>query len=207
MPAIIDVLAGVNGAGKSSVIGEAIIRNGGEFYNPDKMAKLILEKNPTSTLSDANSIAWEKGRQGIETALTNDDFFAFETTLGGNTITELLLKGIHEHNAEINLSYVGLISVELHIERVKKRVASGGHDIPEEKIKQRYQTSRQNLIKLMPYLSTLYIYDNSTETDSLPKPVKLLQMEERKIKHIVPLEQIPKWAKPLLTVALKIDSK
>ena len=205
MSAVINVLAGVNGAGKSSVAGEALLKKGVQFFNPDNMARQIREKNSTCSLTEANSLAWQMGCQGLERALANDDFFAFETTLGGHTITDLLLSGARLNNVVIHLSYMGLNSVELHIERVKKRVETGGHDISEQKIKERYQTSRENLIRLMPHLSSLYIYDNSAEADPEPSPVKLLYMNNGKIKTCAPIEEIADWAKPLLAMAIKID--
>lgn len=206
MSARIVVLAGVNGAGKSSVAGEAIRRRGGEFFNPDITARTLLDSNPGMTSEQANAQAWEFGRRGLERALAQGEFFAFETTLGGNTIADMLRNGAKQ-NAEIHMSFVGLASPELHIQRVKSRVAAGGHDIPEQKIRERYQTSRENLIRLMPHLASLRVYDNSAEAD--PKrgrrtaPILLLHMDGGKLVKHAPLEQIPAWAKPLLAVALK----
>ncbi len=85
--------------------------------------------------------------------------FAFETTLGRSTITSLLetalLSGI-----EVRIAYVGLSSPELHIARVRSRVEKGGHDIPEERIRDRYDRGRLNLIRLLPRLTELRVYDN-----------------------------------------------
>jgi len=203
--ATIVVLAGVNGAGKSSIAGTSILDKGGLFFDPDSMARAIRLNNPACSPVEANGLAWEMGRRGLEQALAQGEFFAFETTLGGNTITSLLLAGAKQQ-AEIHLSYIGLDTENHHIERVRRRVAAGGHDIPEDKIRERYRTSRENLIKLMPHLSTLRIYDNSANANPEPQPVLLLNMVKGKIKSHAPLEQIPAWAKPLLAVALKINS-
>lgn len=200
------MLAGVNGAGKSSVAGEAILKAGGEFYNPDKMAQRLRQIQPTYSQEQANALVWEMGRQGLERALIQEKFFAFETTLGGKTITRMLISGAQQ-GAEIHLNFVGLDSVELHIERVRKRVAAGGHPITEEAIRKRYRTSRDNLISLIPYLATLQIYDNSAEADPElglnPEPVRLLRMEHNVITYHAPLDRIPTWAKPLLAAAFK----
>ena len=45
----IHVLAGVNGAGKSSIGGAAVRQHGGEYFNPDEAARALREKNPTLT--------------------------------------------------------------------------------------------------------------------------------------------------------------
>jgi predicted ABC-type ATPase len=58
-----------------------------------------------------------------------------------------------------------LSSPELHIARVRSRVAKGGHDIPDAKIRDRYDRSRLNLIQLMPKLTELRVYDNTREAD------------------------------------------
>ena len=60
---------------------------------------------------------------------------------------------------------MGLASTELHIARVRSRVARGGHDIPEEKIRERYARSLLNLILVLPKLTELRVYDNSHEAD------------------------------------------
>jgi predicted ABC-type ATPase len=65
----------------------------------------------------------------------------------------------------VRVWYVGLSSPELHIARVRARVAKGGHDIPEPRIRERYDASRLNLIRLLPRLSELWVYDNSVEAD------------------------------------------
>ncbi|MGH8539852.1 MAG: zeta toxin family protein [Stenotrophobium sp.] len=206
MSARIVVLAGVNGAGKSSVAGEAIRSSSGEFFNPDSAAGVLYDGNPGMSREQANAQAWDLGRRGLERALANGEFFAFETTLGANTIPAMLLAGA-DQGAEIHVSYVGLASPELHIQRVNSRVAAGGHDIPEKKIRERYVTSRENLIRLMPHLTSLRIYDNSAESDpkrrGCPAPLLLLQMSGGRIVQHVPLDQVPAWAKPLLAAALR----
>jgi len=206
VPACIVVVAGVNGAGKSSIAGDAILKKGGRFFNPDEMARQIRQNNPACPPEEANSQAWQLGRRGLQRALSEGGFFAFETTLGGNTITALLLDGAG-HQAEIHMSYIGLDSVERHIERVSQRVAAGGHDIAEDTIRERYRSSRENLIRLIPDLSSLRIYDNSTNANPEPEPVLLLHMVKGIVKSHAPLEQIPLWAKPLLAVALTSKSR
>lgn len=205
IPAQIVVLAGVNGAGKSSVAGAAIRAEGGEFFDPDSAAREVLAANPSLAAAEANARAWEIGRSRLERALTQGEFFAFETTLGGKTICDLLLAGA-ARGAEIHLSFVGLASPELHIERVRRRVVAGGHDIPEEKIRQRFTTSRENLVRLLPHLATLYLYDNSAEAAPKkglrPTLLLLLHMESGKVVRRVMLDQVPGWAKPILAAAL-----
>lgn len=108
--------------------------------------------------------------------------------------------------ARIHLSYVGLRSEAPHIERVRARVAAGGHDIPQETIRRRYRTSRAHLIQLISVLASLRVYDNSEEADpargSLPPPLLLLHRERQRVVYHAPLERIPDWAKPILGTVL-----
>lgn len=207
MPARIFVLAGVNGAGKSSVGGAALLQKKVEYFNPDQVARSLLDADPGLSAQQANGRAWELGRKGLERALAEGLNFAFETTLGARTIPQMLLDGARQ-GAQIHLWYAGLASPELHLQRVQARVAAGGHDIPEAKIRERYDTSRANLIRLLPHLASLRIYDNSAEGDpqagQRPKPVLLLHMEAGRVVTHIPLAQVPQWAKPVMAAALKL---
>ena len=53
----ITVLAGVNGAGKSSVAGAYIRQKGGDYYNPDEFTRSLLAQNPGLAPAEANSLA------------------------------------------------------------------------------------------------------------------------------------------------------
>ena len=206
MPARLFVLAGVNGAGKSSIGGAAIQASGAEFFNPDIAAARLREQQPQLSAEQVNGLAWTLGRQGLEKALAESLTYAFETTLGGNSIVKLLLDGARA-GAEVHLWYAGLATPELHLRRIKARVAAGGHDIPEAKVRERFDASRSNLVKLMPHLASLRLYDNSFEADPRagrrPQPVLLLQMLRGRVIAHAPLRSVPAWAKPLLAVALR----
>ena len=84
------VLAGVNGAGKSSIGGAAFRAFGADYYNPDEAARALMGANPGLSQSDANSAAWHQGKRLLEQAMARRLDFAFETTLGANTIPRLL---------------------------------------------------------------------------------------------------------------------
>ncbi len=200
------VLAGTNGAGKSSIAGAMLLRTGVEFFNPDQATRLILARNPGATRADANSAAWQQGKRLLERAIAERLTFAFETTLGGNTMAALLERALAS-GIEVRIWYVGLTTPELHLARVRARVTKGGHDIPEAQIRARYDSSRLNLIHLVPKLTELRVYDNSTEADphtgAAPEPQLLLHMVRGKIVRSGVLAQTPEWAKPILTVAMK----
>jgi len=201
-------LAGTNGAGKSSIAGATFLAQGAEYFNPDEAARHILSANPEITQAEANSAAWRQGRRLLEHAIAERMSIAFETTLGGVTITALLDSALSA-GIEVRIWYVGLATAELHIARVRARVAKGGHDIPEARIRERYDGSRLNLIRLMPRLSELRLYDNSEEADPdagvAPEPKLLLHMAHGKIVRLCTLAGTPEWAKPILGAAIKLQ--
>jgi predicted ABC-type ATPase len=203
----IHVLAGVNGAGKSSIGGAAVRHHGGEYFNPDETARALREKDPALTQAEANGAAWRQGVRLLKWAIEKRLDFTFETTLGGNTITRLLVQAT-EQSIEVHVWYVGLSSPELHIARVQVRVSRGGHDIPAHDIHRRYEHSRLNLIALLPLLTTLHMYDNSTDADPSagrsPKLKSVLHMEHRRILGPPGLASTPNWAKPIVAAALKL---
>lgn len=201
------VLAGVNGAGKSSIAGAAFRDNGTDYYNPDEAARALKAANPGLSQTQANSTAWHRGRDLLERAIAGGLDFAFETTLGASTIPRLLI-GAAGQGTEVHVWYAGLATPELHIARVRARVARGGHDIPEEAIRRRFGHSRLNLIMLLPVLASLRVYDNSAEADPavgrLPQPLQVLHMARGRILNPQDLPQVPDWAKPIAAAAMKI---
>jgi len=206
-PSRIYVIAGVNGAGKSSIAGAMFRSEGGDYYNPDEAARKLLAASPRLTQSEANARAWQRGRDLLEQSIDKSLDFAFETTLGGNTITRLLADAA-ARGVLLYVWYVGLSNLDLHIRRVRARVRKGGHDIPEETIRRRFDHSRRNLIALLPGLTALRMYDNSTEADpaagKAPQLTPVLLMEHRKILNPQDLPRAPDWAKPIVAAALKM---
>jgi len=201
------VLAGVNGSGKSSVGGAALELRGVVYYNPDDAAKKLRELHPNLTQEMANGHAWTLGKEMLEDAIAGKKTYAFETTLGGSTITQLLLQAA-DAGLKVKIWYVGLLSVELNIARVRARVARGGHDIPEADIRRRWDDSRRNLITLLPKLSGLKLYDNSFVADphkgECPRPRLLLSIANRRITAPADLSEAPEWARPIIEAALQM---
>jgi predicted ABC-type ATPase len=199
----ITVLAGTNGAGRSSIGGAMLAGAATPLYNPDVETQALMSANPGISPSEANATAWRIGKERLQSAIANRHSFNFETTLGGATITLLLVQA-HKSGLRVRMWYCGLGSAELHIQRVKARVRRGGHDIPETKIRERYDASRRNLCTLLPSLDELVVYDNSTDADphvgQQPQPVKLLHYRDGQILYRI--ASMPEWAKPIAAVAL-----
>lgn len=201
------VLAGVNGAGKSSLGGALIRASGGQYYNPDEIAARLVAVNPRLELARANALAWLKGTELLQRAIGEHLDFAIETTLGGATIPRMLTEAA-DAGFQVRIMYVGLSSPELHLQRIRNRVASGGHDIPEIDVRRRWRHSRMNLISLLPALTELRVFDNSVDGDpktgQTPRPVRVLHVADKQIAAPPDLAGVPVWARPIAAAAIKL---
>lgn len=204
------MLAGVNGAGKSSIGGAFLRARGASYFNPDEVAREILASRPELGQREANSLAWHKGRDLLQAAIDDRHDFNFESTLGAHTIPAMLEKAASA-GARVHVWYVGLDTPERHITRVKARHKAGGHDIPEADIRRRYETSRENLVWLLPKLASLLVYDNSTEADPKigrqPRPKLVLHMLEGRVIGPDDLAATPDWAKAIVARAIQMQKR
>jgi predicted ABC-type ATPase len=179
---------------------------GGDYYNPDEAARELMTANSGIDQTTANAVAWRQGARLLERAIHERLDFALETTLGGSTISRLLSDAASQ-GIEVRVWYVGLSSADAHVERVRRRVRGGGHDIPEADIRRRWRHSRQNLVQLLPVLAELRVYDNSAHADPAeghpPRPVLVLHVDHGEIVGPPELSATPGWAKPIVAAAQK----
>ncbi|GAB2507714.1 hypothetical protein [Lysobacter humi (ex Lee et al. 2017)] len=209
---VVFVLAGVNGAGKSSVGGlhlESLGVDRDDWYNPDEATRTYIAAGLSP--DEANSRAWHEGRERLEIALDRRRSHAFETTLGGRTIPALLARAADTH--DVMMWFCGLDSLERHLARVAARVARGGHHIDEAKIRARWESSLRNLIDLLPHLAVLGVYDNSEEAGAdgvVPTPRRVLQVEDGHVLYPTTpreLADTPRWAMPVVERALQLEGR
>lgn len=209
---VVFVLAGVNGAGKSSLGGlhlESLGVGRDDWYNPDDATRLYIAAGMSP--DQANSRAWHEGRERLEIALERRRSHAFETTLGGRTIPALLARAAATH--DVMMWFCGLDSLERHIARVAARVARGGHHIEDAKIRARWDSSLRNLIDLLPHLAVLGVYDNSEEAGPdgvVPTPRRVLQVDGGQVLHPTTpreLADTPSWAMPVVERALQLAGR
>lgn len=204
------VAAGTNGAGKSVIAGEFLAaRAKGGYFNPDLAAKAMMDRDGI-TLAEANARAWNRGFDLLNRSIERNEDFSFETTLGGNSITQALLRAAAS-GLDVYIFYVGLDSPDRHIDRVTARVIRGGHPIPAAKIRERYPKSLANLFRLLACASEVRIYDNSDESaDGNPRARLVLSMSRQRIVK-PPLDELvataPAWAKPVVAAAIRIHEQ
>jgi predicted ABC-type ATPase len=199
---MITVIAGVNGAGKSSIAGASIRCAGGDYFNPDEVARRLMAADAKLSQIDANAQAWKTGYDQLTRAIDDGQDYTFETTLGGNSVCQLLHRAI-DQGQEVRIFFCGLASPELHITRVAERVAKGGHDIPEAKIRERWIHAIHNMMGLIPRCTAVRVFDNSIPADTDgPHPVCLFALQGDHFDSR-PVKPMPDWAKPLAGAAIK----
>lgn len=209
---VLFVLAGVNGAGKSSIGGSLLQHASLTWFNPDTFARELIATTGCDQ-ETANAYAWAEGVRRLDDAVAQRRTYAFETTLGGRTIAAKIREATRTH--DVLIWFCGLDSPDRHIARVRLRVAQGGHDIPESTIRARYPRAQRNVIDLMPHLAHLRVYDNSAEVaigDAVPDPILVLALEGGRltwpsIDERDTLARTPEWAKPLVEAALSLDER
>jgi predicted ABC-type ATPase len=207
---VLFVLAGVNGAGKSSIGGFLLEQAGATWFNPDAFARELAARTG-GRQQDANAEAWAEGFRRLDEAMAEGRDYAFETTLGGRTVPDRIRSAAATH--DILIWFCGLSSPDLHVRRVRARVEAGGHDIPEASIRERHPRAIRNLIGLVPHLAHLHVYDNSAEAapgEAIPDPVLVLEMRHGAVVFPAPddakaLRRTPDWARPIVEAALLLE--
>lgn len=128
------IISGCNGAGKTTasftVLPEML--NCQEFVNADEIARGLSPFQPEKVAVEAGRIMLQR----IDELIKKQTDFGIETTLATRSYTQTIKKS-KSQGYNITLVYFWLSSPELAIARVKRRVAEGGHNIPEEVIRRR----------------------------------------------------------------------
>lgn len=143
------VFAGPNGSGKSTVT--TLAKTIGAYVNADD----IKRTNSCSDL-EAAQLAEELRNRFVDEGVS----FTFETVLSTRRNLELLQRA-KEKGFFIRCIYVLTSNPAINVLRVKSRVASGGHDVPRDKIYSRYEKALSLIPELIQVCDVCHIYDNT----------------------------------------------
>jgi len=141
------IIAGPNGAGKTTFATKFLPKyiECMEFVNADLIAGALSPFSPDRAAFRAGRLMLEQ----IQLLAERNRDFGFETTLAGKR-------------------YVWIHSIDIALERIAARVKMGGHNVPEDIVRRRYQNGLSNFSKLYRPLTDFWaIYDNSTDTPHL----------------------------------------
>lgn len=162
------IVAGPNGSGKSSVYLDADLEWNGRsvwIVNPDLLAARVREVE-NMALGEANLAAVVRIEAWLEASIAVHKTIGVETVLSTDKYRRLVDKakslGFH-----IWLIYVVLDSPERSIERIKLRVAKGGHQVADDDVRKRYKRSLEQFRWFLDRGDRAWIYDNSGATPKL----------------------------------------
>ena len=155
------VFAGPNGSGKSTAA-ENFIRQhrltSYVFVNPDVFASKLF--NDIEDIVDRYKTAFDFTSKYLDSLIKNGSDVIIETVNSTNKYFNIYSK-CKERGYEITVVFIGTNDPAINIARVEHRVSEGGHDVPNDKIIDRYYRSMDNLFNLACYSDVLYIFDNS----------------------------------------------
>ena len=159
------IIAGCNGAGKTTASITILpeILQCREFVNADEIAKGLSPFNPGSVAIEAGRLMLER----IAVLIKGKESFAIETTLSTRSYAKLVAEA-QQRGFNVRLLFFWLPSPEHAIERVAQRVKEGGHNIPIDVIRRRYQAGINNLFNIyIPIVDSWMIVENHRNPCSL----------------------------------------
>jgi predicted ABC-type ATPase len=179
------LIAGSNGAGKSTFYERHLSNLQLPFINADEIAK---EMEPTA---DRDYGAMREAERCRGELITRGDSFATETVMSHPSKLELI-RMAQQQGYEVNLVFL-YVDPELAQLRVQARVARGGHPVPVEKITARHPRTLANAREAVRLADYAWVYDNS-EVEAVPKLV--LEFEHGEVVRRV--DELPRWAEAML---------
>lgn len=153
------MIAGPNGAGKTT-LAPFLLRdtlNVREYINADPIALGLSGFDPSSVALAAGRIMLNR----LHELARQKKSFAFETTLAARSYAGWI-ETLSAEGYGFQLMFLWLQSAELAVQRVRGRVRAGGHDIPEDVIRRRYDAGLKNFwVLYQPLADSWAVYDNS----------------------------------------------
>jgi len=157
------IIAGPNGAGKTT-LAPFLLRDTldvPEYINADPIALGLSGFDPSSVALAAGRIMLKR----LHELASQEKSFAFESTLAARSYAGWI-EELRSEGYGFQLMFLWLQSPELAVQRVRGRVRSGGHDVPEDVVRRRYEAGLKNFWTLYKPLADAWsVYDNSASTD------------------------------------------
>ena len=182
------VLAGGNGAGKSTFYNLHLAKYGIKFVNADLIAKDIDSENPEGVSYHAATVAANIREDLISQGVS----FCFETVFSHESKIDFLAQA-KANGYKIILVYIHLFDSSLNEARVKQRVSEGGHSVPTEKIHSRIPRTMKHIKTALSLVDEARILDNSSKDNPFQQIIVM-----KSGNYEVKAEPLPKWARELL---------
>ena len=182
------ILAGGNGAGKSTFYRTQLEPLGLQFINADILAKELYPQAPEEHSYDAAKLATEMRFRLLHEGRS----FCFETVFSHPSKIDFVAQA-KALGYQIILVFIHLDTVSLNQARVAQRLSEGGHNVPDEKVANRIPRLLQNIKQTLPLCDQVRILNNS-RIDNPFQQVAVIRNGQT-IQQEIPL---PDWAKDLL---------
>ncbi len=201
-PSLLFVFAGPNGSGKSTLT-ETVRRDPrvpfpppDHYINPDDIARTLPAGDPVKVAELASQEADRRRRLFLE----RGESFAFETVLPHPSKLGVMLEA-KQRGYGVTLHFVATSSPEINIARVAQRVAQGGHDVPRDRIVDRYDRAMQLLPRAVEIADYSLLYDNSSrETGSTRSNfAPMMRVANGQVER---LQATPDWMEQSLAIPL-----
>lgn len=182
------LLAGGNGAGKSTFHQHFLASTGLPFINADILAKELDPEQPEATSYKAAKLAENLRLNLLRTGIS----FCFETVFSHPSKIDFLATA-KSAGYEIILIYIHLQNDQLNQARVFQRVSEGGHSVPKEKIISRIPRTMQYVSDALSLVDVTQFYDNSSHKHPFTS-VALIQNSALQVQQ----RSLPDWAEKML---------
>ncbi len=183
------LLAGGNGAGKSTFYRTQLEPEGTPFINADILAKQLFPETPEQHSYEAAKIAEELRLRFLNEGRS----FCFETVFSHPSKIDFVAQA-KAVGYEIVLVFIHLDQIELNLARIAQRLMEGGHDVPPEKVSSRIPRTLENIRQAIPLCDYVYILGNSRADYPFER---IAEMHQGQIKTTQ--QPLPAWAETLLS--------
>jgi predicted ABC-type ATPase len=154
------LIAGPNGAGKSTFREKRLNRISFPCIDPDQVGKELLSRHPSTKEEALN--ATQEATDRIRRFLNQSKSVALETVFSDSQGHKLaLIEEARKKGFKTVLIFIGVDDPEISIARVMDRVDHGGHDVPDQIIKNRFPKCFENLKKALPIVDLAIFVDNT----------------------------------------------
>ncbi len=182
------ILAGGNGAGKSTFYNQYLAKHGIQFVNADLIAREIDSENAADLSYQAATVAARIREDLIAKGVS----FCFETVFSHESKIDFIAQA-KALGYRIILIYIHLLTSALNEARVEQRVSEGGHSVPIKKIHARIPRLMKNIKTALTLVDEARLLDNSLRDDPFRQIVALKSGNYTEL-----VSPLPAWVKEIL---------
>lgn len=166
---VLVIVGGINGSGKSTLARGASgtdLLLSQSTINPDDLSRQALVEFPALNEAGANLAGAERAEKAVWRAIAESRSVAVETVLSSDKFVPVVTAA-RKRRYRVRLIFVGLPTVEEALARIATRVELGGHSVPEDRVRRRWNAAHDNLILFLPLVDDVIVLSNVGTTPVL----------------------------------------